>query len=549
MAHSGQIDPVDIDQCPKFSQFTPLDTDKREVRLIRLGDDVKIETHPLLKAPPYHAISYCWGPPKPSRNISVQGEHVGIRQTVADLFTVLLEQHEPEARFWIDILSIDQRNLSERNSQVSMMSEIFSRAVEVISWLGQSTPQSRTVVRLVKKTLLCPENAPRRLLSDEKQMYNFDAADTEWPSTKQLEDDHDLYRYFAEIVVWPALADFMRRPYWNRLWVMQEIIVAENCTLLCGNDHMSLEDFASVSAVWIRKGQQFKKGKAEGTFDAIRGSSYQDVVDTWQPIYKISASYRDQYRKGTILLMEVVDSFVKKECTNVRDKVFALRSLSKEAATIDVDYSKTVLEVFLSLVQSGLLMSDGGRGFQSLPGLIRYMGIDHDTLNEQLSELPRSTIHLKGKLLGTIVRAAELESDPDTSRSGIGYLRVQDQNQWKEHYQSWGAQAARGFLHAARNGDVLFTIQPQWSLLVLLRLHENLELGTTNHAIQTMHDWGNKWSPTAQLSSNASLVGKIMITRDTSANYDQLQDIQVESHSLRGLTLQKNTVDTIYVLS
>lgn len=66
-------------------------------------------------------------------------------------------------------------------------------------------------------------------------------------------------------------------------------------------------------------------------------------------------------------------------------------------------HSKTVLEVFLGLVQSGLLMSDGGRGFQSLPHLIRSMGLEHDRLSEQLAEVPMVLIPVKGAVGGSIV--------------------------------------------------------------------------------------------------------------------------------------------------
>ena len=39
---------------------------------------------------------------------------------------------------WIDALCINQSDIEERSSQVAFMSSVYSRAVRVIVWLGES---------------------------------------------------------------------------------------------------------------------------------------------------------------------------------------------------------------------------------------------------------------------------------------------------------------------------------------------------------------------------------------------------------------------------
>ena len=553
MAFSDQISASDIEQCPRFSQFTRLDVDEREIRLILLCDNIKVERYPLLKAPPYHAISHFWGPATPTQRICVQGEFVEIRKNVSNLFDVLRERYGDEARFWIDIFCIDQRNLSERNSQVSMMCEIYSRAIGVISWLGQSTPLSQSAFQIIRKRLFCPNNAPVRMCGKSQQIYHFDAVHTDWPSTQQLQTDHDLYRNFADIVVWPALADVIRRPYWGRLWVVQEMIVAAKCTLLCGNDAISLEDLVLVGHRWIVKCQQYQGSKKHSGLEAVRASSYRDVINTWVPIEKIAVEYRKQYKEDKILLMELVDSFTGKECSNIRDKVFALRSLSKEAATIKVDYSKTVLEVFLSLVQSGLLMSDSGRGFQSLPFFIRHMGIDHDNLNEQLAGLPRTVVNLKSRLNGTIVTAIKPEHGPETDEleQSVGvYIRVvaKGRDQQVEYYRSSQSQRADQFLEDAQPGDVLCTIQLASPLLLLLRPQRDTKIDITYQAINNLHDWSFEWDPAVQLPSGDRIIGEVFVSKTAEFDRSPIQTFSIESHSLQGLTLWKENVDLWYTI-
>ena len=50
---------------------------------------------------------------------------------------------------WIDFLCINQDDIEERNSQVTMMSDIFGYASGVIGWIGDPTPQSDQAFRLL----------------------------------------------------------------------------------------------------------------------------------------------------------------------------------------------------------------------------------------------------------------------------------------------------------------------------------------------------------------------------------------------------------------
>ncbi|KAJ9609229.1 hypothetical protein H2200_007001 [Cladophialophora chaetospira] len=550
MAFSGQANAPDLEECPGLSHVIQLDDSRSEIRLLCLGDDIKLEKYQLLAAPPYYAVSYFWGPPTPTRPVRVHGELVAIRQSVFDLFGVLRERYGDKARFWIDLLCIDQHNLAERNEQVSVMNEVYSRATAVISWLGHSTPQSQSAFEIVRRELFCPTNAPLRLWGNSRQVRSFSGIAVKWPSTQQLEADHDLYRAFAEDIVWPALADILRRPYWDRLWVVPEMITATDCTLLCGMDAISLDKFVAVGDLWIRKGQQYQPGDAHSRAEIANASDFQDVINTWVPLSKISKNYREEYRQDAILLMEIVDNFAGKQCLNVRDKVFALRSLSKEAAQVKVDYSKTVLEVFLDLVQSGLLMSDGGRGFQSLPSFIWYMGLDYETLNEQLAELPGTVINLSGKLTGAVVTTRTLQHGWKATQLRPYYVRVvnKEKNQRTNFYRSSVEECARQFLHQAQQGDVLCTIPQPSPILLLLRPRRNRAAITTYFAVANLHSWTDKWKPSAELSSDACIIGEVEVSHATDFDRSQIQTFPIESCSMRGLTLWKNDRDINYTI-
>jgi len=53
---------------------------------------------------------------------------------------------------WIDAICIDQtkEGEQERNQQLQIMGQIYSRAATVIIWLGPSTPESRLAFRYLR---------------------------------------------------------------------------------------------------------------------------------------------------------------------------------------------------------------------------------------------------------------------------------------------------------------------------------------------------------------------------------------------------------------
>ncbi|OAG06602.1 heterokaryon incompatibility, partial [Paraphaeosphaeria sporulosa] len=89
----------------------------------------------------YEALSYVWGTAQnPSRayvscsNASSQGV-ISIGQNLDVALRHLRYETEPR-RLWIDALCIDQTNLNERSSQVSIMDKVYSIATRTVAWLG-----------------------------------------------------------------------------------------------------------------------------------------------------------------------------------------------------------------------------------------------------------------------------------------------------------------------------------------------------------------------------------------------------------------------------
>jgi len=63
---------------------------------------------------------------------------------------------------WIDQICIDQSSPSEKSNQVSMMSNIYERALGVIVWLDPSTELAYNLTTLLDRVCetekLCPQD-------------------------------------------------------------------------------------------------------------------------------------------------------------------------------------------------------------------------------------------------------------------------------------------------------------------------------------------------------------------------------------------------------
>jgi hypothetical protein len=94
------------------------------------------------RAPSYNALSYTWGPEHPLHTIYLNGHEFQVRQNLYDFLSRMQSQGDGNTLFWIDQLCIDQRNISERSQQVQMMGDIYTRAQEVVVWLGPAGENS-----------------------------------------------------------------------------------------------------------------------------------------------------------------------------------------------------------------------------------------------------------------------------------------------------------------------------------------------------------------------------------------------------------------------
>lgn len=183
--------------------------------------------------PNYGALSYTWADGKGDASLS---RRIFLDDTPDESAKVLpkalpitfncgralrcLRKRETEVVIWVDAICIDQSSLTERSHQVAFMKQIYSRAKTVHVYVGEEE---------------CGDD-----LTGAQAMEALAAQGT----VKIISSAEDT-----------VLDRFLSRPYFSRLWVVQEVLLARSLTLHCGtlSADLSKERIASLEG----KGQAF----------------------------------------------------------------------------------------------------------------------------------------------------------------------------------------------------------------------------------------------------------------------------------------------------
>jgi hypothetical protein len=220
------------------------------VRLLRLSWANKLQGDFLIvrlaECPTFTAVSYYWG--------EEQGDDIGFpcghslslsRNLSLALRSLTYGSEADPLLLWIDQICINQDDLDERKHQVGMMNEIFSKADEVMAWLGgeveiENVLQSSWAVECLLK-LKCREKPSVALIQDfliqqaERALILKIAGSPDDVSPQGLLLAEQ--GFYGLLSLWCC-------PWFERLWVRQEVALAKRVTFRCGNKDLSLEELA-----------------------------------------------------------------------------------------------------------------------------------------------------------------------------------------------------------------------------------------------------------------------------------------------------------------
>lgn len=123
----------------------------------------------------YVALSYCWGPPAPTKQIFLEAERLDVTPNFSDALLHLrcTERIRQGFKIWIDAICINQSGDAEKEHQIPLMRQIYATSWQVLTWVGTSQDDNNlaiTTLRYLASRMTLP--APLTGLHEERVPKN-----------------------------------------------------------------------------------------------------------------------------------------------------------------------------------------------------------------------------------------------------------------------------------------------------------------------------------------------------------------------------------------
>ncbi|GAB1206045.1 hypothetical protein APSETT445_004726 [Aspergillus pseudonomiae] len=230
----------------------------------------------------YEALSYVWGSTENPSSICVNSYALEVTANLHAALSRLRYERFPRL-LWVDAICIDQKSNTEKERQIQLMARIYGQAKNVIVWLGEEENDSTSTLARLQV-----------------------AAEGE----RLLEEINDT-----------ALIALLERPWFRRVWVLQEVGVARSVLVKCGPMEMNGYAFSSG----LRGIEDFNNRcpRVQSLINSVRPVTYL----LGRAIFRPGQSVLHERRRP---LGELLDMYHSHKATIRHDKVFALLGMCCE---------------------------------------------------------------------------------------------------------------------------------------------------------------------------------------------------------------------------
>ncbi|GFN15000.1 HET domain-containing protein [Aspergillus tubingensis] len=223
----------------------------------------------------YEALSYVWG-----------------SQTL-----VHLRDNQLERILWIDAICINQGDDDEKSEQIPLMRSIYAQADRVLVWLGEAMPDGDEALKTIQR----------------------------WAGERVLWADN----------LFDLCSRLLRRDWFQRTWVLQEVGVARCISIVCG----SVEINGLVFCKGLERCRRSLPDFIYPVLHLIKGSFL-------RPRYEIDP-------RGTLAIGQLIDMYRFHKATMLHDKIYSLLGLcveDPEEVGLKPNYRLPWNEIFMQVI-------------------------------------------------------------------------------------------------------------------------------------------------------------------------------------------------------
>ena len=322
--------------------------------------------------PEYETLSYVWGNPSLSNEIIANGSVIKITKNLHTALWYLRSPDVPRV-IWADSICIDQLNLYERSCQVRMMDDIYRLAKGVQIWLGETGDMVSNTQQSGRLDFWSLEDTVKsftgflqseQLLSTLPPLASAEHAILEpnVPGAIRIMELLAAGRHFYQMPffrvisleaiepcpVWFAsmrsLAAILSRPWWTRVWTIQEAMFSVQATVRIGEYQAPLSLFLDLF-----RGISKHESGCCGAARALWYGNLDISMDLLRASSRIGEylGFNDDGLDGKITLSRALLVATRRKAFDPRDHVYALHGVVyNKDRLIKPDYEISIDKVF-----------------------------------------------------------------------------------------------------------------------------------------------------------------------------------------------------------
>jgi hypothetical protein len=276
----------------------------------------------------FEALSYCWGDAAMRSPITCNGCQLDVTRNLKSALRDL-RRHDAPRILWIDAICINQNDIEEREQQLRIMADVFRSAVRTVVWLGETFTKNAVAFKLLKRM----DEVRRQMIADG----TFDTSKLIWRVERLVKQDPATDPTEEEVI---ALYALLKRPWFRRAWVIQEVSLAKEVLITCGDQELDWESFHSgVKCVGLI------------TIHQVYGRT--ELYHSVYSMHDVRSHFESEHTGHELL--PLLNDFRHFLATDPRDKVFALIGVSNidpDRTNLAPDYRSSPEEIYVRLAKA-----------------------------------------------------------------------------------------------------------------------------------------------------------------------------------------------------
>ncbi|KAI3318140.1 hypothetical protein HD806DRAFT_549483 [Xylariaceae sp. AK1471] len=303
----------------------------------------------------YRTLSYVWGTDKRTEELITPD---GVLQITPSLNEALRRlRHRKEAiLLWVDAICINQDDNAEKAQQIRLLPTIFQRAELTYAFLGDCEGVDAAMEMLMQIRAKASWEELSTACSDTSARKSGLASNSDdWPENlaRVPASWEDRCIPLPDDAIWNSVEKMFSCPWFRRVWVIQEVVVASHVSVVCGKWIVDWSDLHFAIEIVDREVQVSESDR----FLRLRSS--------WEPFLTLAGQREWEARHHRWAFISLLENFRHVDSTLSRDRFFALLGLALDAndAEFDPDYDSPLEEIVLRVAR---VFVRQGRGMQLL---------------------------------------------------------------------------------------------------------------------------------------------------------------------------------------